>query len=209
MNKRDLSKVFMFVAGAAIGSLATWQITKRYYDQLLEQEFESMRDYFENKKLEESEQEIQELKEAVENLGYTAREAADKAKEKPGIMEFAAKIQESEYVDYANVKGTKEPPASREKSVPYVISPEMVEESEYNLMTLTYYQDGVLTDDWNDTENYADNLAGCNFKDHFGDYVEDVVHVRNDALGIDYEITLDPRKYSDTVNPDQHSMEDE
>ena len=76
-------------------------------------------------------------------------------------------------------------------------------------MTLTYYADGVLTDDWNDPENYADDLAGSDFEDHFGDFVEDVVHVRNDGAGLDYEITYDPRNYSDIVNSHQHSMEDE
>ena len=66
-----------------------------------------------------------------------------------------------------------------------------------------------MTDDWNDPENYADDLAGSNFEDHFGDFVEDVVHLRDDDMKLDYEITYDPRNYSDIVNSNQHSMEDE
>lgn len=213
MNKRELSKVLIFIVGAVTGSAVTWHFSKKHYDKILESEFQSMQDYFEAKWLERSEQEVGELKEAVESFGYTAQEMADMAREKPSIMEYAAKLQDAEYVDYAAVPVTEESNEVKEESpqnkAPYVISPEMVENSEYNLMTLTYYADEVLTDDWNDTENYADDLAGSDFANHFGDFVEDVVHVRNDHLGIDYEITYDPRNYSDIVNLTQHSTEDE
>lgn len=211
MNTRGLNKVLIFVAGVAIGSAATWQFAKKHYNQVLEDEFTSMQDYFEQKWIEKTDQEIGELKEVVDNFEYTAREMADRAKDKPSVADCARHVVESTYIDYANIKAPKEEPVEsvENKSVPYVISPEMVENGGYNLQTLTYYSDGILTDDWNDLENYADDLAGCDFKDHFGDFVEDVVHVRNDELGIDYEITLDPRNYSDIVNPDQHSMEDE
>lgn len=213
MNKRDLSKVLSFIAGAAVGSAVTWYFANRHFNEVLDEEFESMREYFEQKDIARREEEISELKDAVEDFNYSAKEAADKAREKPNIMDYAANIQESKYVDYSGRSAVpevaKEVVDENDAGVPYVVSPEMIENSEYNLQTLTYYADGVLTDDWNDLENYADDLAGSNFADHFGDYVDDVVHVRNDRLRIDYEITYDPRNYSDTVNPGQHSMEDE
>ena len=143
MNKRDLSKVLIFIAGAAVGSVATWCFAKKHYDRVLEDEFESMQNYFEQRWIEKSEQEIGELKEAVESFEYTAKEKAEMAKEKPDIKAFASRIGDTNYVDYSGVSSTNRSQIQKEdenepRMIPYVISPEMVENSEYELLTLTY-----------------------------------------------------------------------
>lgn len=42
-----------------------------------------------------------------------------------------------------------------------------------------------------------DTLVGRESLSHFGDYEEDRVCVRNEMLGVDYEILLDSRTYTD------------
>ena len=86
-----------------------------------------------------------------------------------------------------------------ESGKPYVISPdEFGEFGDYEKISLTYFADGVLTDENNyplDEDSYE--LVGRESLTHFGEYEEDSVFVRNDAAKCDYEILLDQRMYAD------------
>ena len=95
-------------------------------------------------------------------------------------------------------------------AMPYVISPEdFTEIPEYKAISLTYFSDGVLTDNKYEPVEDVDDVVGLDSLDHFGDYEDDAVHVRNDRLKTDFEIILDPRKYADFINNDSHPTEDE
>lgn len=84
----------------------------------------------------------------------------------------------------------------REK--PYVIAPEEFGEmDDYETVSLTYYSDGVLTDDFDNEIEDVEGMVGEDSLDHFGEYEDDSVFVRNDRYKTDYEILLDLRKYSD------------
>ena len=81
---------------------------------------------------------------------------------------------------------------------PYVISPEEFDENEdYNTVSLTYYADGVLTDERDNVIVDVDSIVGEDSLNHFGEYEDDSVFVRNDELQTDYEILLDTRNYGD------------
>ena len=45
----------------------------------------------------------------------------------------------------------------------------------------------------------VDNVIGEDSLNHFGEYEEDSVFVRNDSMATDYEILRDLRAYSDVV----------
>lgn len=83
---------------------------------------------------------------------------------------------------------------------PYIIAPEDFGEfSDYDKVSLSYYADGILADDNDGILEHVVETVGLDFFSHFGEYEEDSVFVRNDELKTDYEILLDPRKYSDVV----------
>ena len=90
--------------------------------------------------------------------------------------------------------------ASEEGNGPRIISPdEFGELGDFDQISLTYFADGVLTD-----ENYYPiededvvELIGEEALDHFGEYEEDSVFVRNEVKKVDFEILLDQRNYSD------------
>lgn len=83
---------------------------------------------------------------------------------------------------------------------PYIISPEEFGESgNYTQISLTYYSDGVLADDEDEIIEDIDDTVGEDFADHFGDYEDDSVFVRNDRLRCDYEILKDNRSYHDVA----------
>lgn len=86
---------------------------------------------------------------------------------------------------------------------PYIIRPEEFgEDNDYETVSLTYYDDGVLTDEYDEIleDEDVEEQVGKESLKHFGEYEDDSVFVRNDALQTDYEILLDHRKYYD-VNP--------
>lgn len=80
---------------------------------------------------------------------------------------------------------------------PYVIPPEEYGEIyEYDTRNLTYYDNGVLTDEDDNVIDDVENLIGEDALNHFGDYEEDSVHVRNDRLKVDYEILRDGTNFN-------------
>ena len=95
---------------------------------------------------------------------------------------------------------------------PYVIDPEDFDTKEdYDVVNLTYFEDGVVVDDndhvWTETEIEA--RIGSESLQHFGEYEDDSVHVRNDLMKIDYEILKDERTYADAMRFRPHMEEDD
>ena len=81
----------------------------------------------------------------------------------------------------------------------YVISPEEFGESELPSESLTYWADGVVTDEANCVmdEDDIEETIGSDALNHFGEYEDDSVFVRNETLDKEYEILMDTRRFSD------------
>lgn len=185
MNKDLLIKGTIFLAGGAIGSVVTWKLVKTKYEQIIAdktEENEFLRDrYSKNKNIE---------KDGIENPEkLTVREIRDRAQELGYVNEQVMKEKEME--DEENVEK------------PYVIAPEESWEQDYPTITLTYYEgDGVLADDNDKIIDNIDELVGEDFADHFGEYEDDSVYIRNDEFKIYYEILRDYGKYWDSEESD-------
>lgn len=168
--------VFTFIAGAAIGSLVTWKVTKTKYEQIAKEEIESVKEVFTVKKNEES-----------------SEEAETEPEPKSKAQEYVDRLNELKYGDAEDIK---------EEGVdvmrPYVISPdEFAERDGYDTVSLTYYEDGILTDEEDNPIKDIDTVVGIESLSHFGEYEDDSVFVRNDDLKLDFEILRDVRKYQD------------
>lgn len=187
--KDTLSKLFIFVAGAGLGSVATWKILKSKYDKIYEEEIAEAKEYYKNLYSEESEP-TEEVEEKVEETLTTV------SYQKPDLKQYYNMILEQGY-SAEEETNTNEEEAAIER--PYVISPEEFDEYGYDTISLTYYADGVLTDDGDEPIDDIDDIVGLESLNHFGEYEDDSVFVRNDRLKCDYEILLDPRKYYDII----------
>ena len=64
MNKTILSNVGMFVAGVAIGSLATWKLVKTKYEQIAQEEIDSVKEAFSKRGDKPSDKEDEGIEEA-------------------------------------------------------------------------------------------------------------------------------------------------
>ena len=83
------------------------------------------------------------------------------------------------------------------KDKPFVIEEDRVGEYiSYDLISLIYFGDGVLTDDWEVPVENPDETVGKEYIEYF-ETGEDVVYVRNDKLKCEFEITRDLRTYEE------------
>lgn len=177
-----------FTLGAAAGSVAAWYFLKSKYEQLAREEIEEVRDYYRQKD--------------------TEQESKD---ENPDSCE------ESDEIVYRNLVNTHYGDHDQEggsevelDDIPRVISPEEFAENsdEYQTESLTLYACGTLTDDFDNPIKDIPAMVG-DALDHFGDYDDDVVHVKNDMHKCNYEICKDIRTYDQVRNRILNLVEDD
>lgn len=202
MNKDLIVKGMIFAAGAAIGSVVTWKVVKTKYEQIAQEEIESVKEAFSNKDITVEDMAKAAVKEgfnvniSVENGEDSAAERVDPdspsvSDEIRGIVERLGYTAESTGESEEN----KEEEEEDDMEKPYVISPEEFGDCDYITVSLTYYLDGIVTNDQDKIITNVAELVGDNFADHFGEYEDDSVFVRNDRLGMDFEILKDYRDY--------------
>lgn len=203
MNNYTLNKFLIFAVGAAIGSLVTWKIVKTKYEQIIQDvidEYEGMGEAEVEEPDEEDEPDVP-VQEAVM--------AASRFESKPDIRKYAAILANEGYtgnddeddeddddgVDhYVDVDRIDE---DKETIILELVSPEDFGEYGYPTETLYLWNDGVITDEYENIYEDADEYVGLESLNHFGDYEPDAVHVRNHTFGVDYEILKDDRAWSD------------
>ena len=195
---RKLSNVLLFTAGVAVGSLVTWRYFKSKYE-VVEDEIE--------KKIEEPEGESEEESPEVleSKMSY----------KKPPLKEYVKMVEDNGYMPKTHMEEVEEEIANGEwddKDVyePFIIRPdEYGELHAYETLSLNYYADGVLTDELDNPIEDVESLVPADFADHFGEYDDNAVFVRNDNLECDYEILRDLRKFTDVVGEYPYPTEDE
>ena len=180
MYKDLLVKGMIFLAGGAIGSIVTWKLMKTKYEQTIEdknEEIDFLRDRYSGSKAGMGGQRI---KEGLDEMS---------------VQEIRDKVQE---LGYINDRIMKEKEEENRVTKPYVIAPEEFWEQDCPVITLTYYEeDEVLTDERDKIIDNADELVGEDFADHFGEYEDDAVHIRNEEMGVVYEILRDIGSYEE------------
>ena len=195
---RKLSNVLLFTAGVAVGSLVTWRYFKSKYE-VVEDEIEEKTEEAEGES-EEDDPEVLESK-----MSY----------KKPPLKEYVKMVEDNGYVPKTHMEEVEEEITNGEwdnKDVyePFIIRPdEYGEIHAYETLSLNYYADGVLTDELDNPIEDVESLVPADFADHFGEYEDDVVHVRNDNLECDYEILRDLRKFTDVVGEYPDPTEEE
>lgn len=176
-----------FAAGAAIGSFATWQYVKTKYERIAQEEIDS-------------------VKETLLGIKKETEDDADDSEEESKSNDVKTGKSES-FIDYSSYST---PDTSKkneyvnkdlmkkaaEQDRPYVIMPEEFgEEDDYECYTLFYYSDGLLVTADDEVITDIEETVGYDSLNHFGEYEDDSVCVRNDVLKKDYEILLDQRSY--------------
>ena len=86
-------------------------------------------------------------------------------------------------------------PTTKKIIKPYVIEPEVYRSSEYQVKTLYWYKNKVLTDDDGNVIHDVDGFLGPGNINQMGKYEEDCVYIRDDNAQIDYEVLAKDEDY--------------
>lgn len=192
-----LSKALIFVAGAAIGSVVAWKITKTRCDIIKKEELDSMEEYYSRKyKCQECED-----KDFCEELDDDEDDEEDPTDE--DLIEYYDDlVKSSGYIpDQDDKLKLKEKEGDEDMVYIEIIDPDAYGEEDYPTESLDYYEgDNVLTYCTGGVVEDPSKVVGADFASHFGDYGDrdkDTVFVRNHTLGIDFEILRDHGSYSE------------
>lgn len=184
-----IKNVLIFVAGAAIGALVSYKIAEVKCQKKADEDIAEMREWvasktqgfepkeFEPQTFEPEKQEDVSLDKAVHDYTQVLKRTG-----------YDEKENEKEGEDMDQVK-------------PYVIPPEEFDEMGYATTSLTYYKDGILTDEDGDVldDEHIQWYIGKESLTTFGQYEDDSVYVRNENLQVDYEILYDQRTYAESL----------
>lgn len=166
------NKLAIFVTGIVLGSAITWNYAKTKYVKIADEEIASVKAAFKSEK---------------------SNKDSDIREEKNNIDKMEELAIANRYVTHDKVIKKEE----TDMNEPYVISPDDFDENGYEIVSLTYYADDVLTDEHDNVIRNRDKLIGKGSLTKFGEYEEDSVFVRDDERKIDYEILADTRNYHD------------
>lgn len=213
MNNKVFGTI-LFTAGAVIGSLVTWKVIKTKYEDIAQEEINSVKEEYTRLM-------VSMKKKLNDSVTYKDDNNEDDRSEKDtdniddSIMTNYNEIVKSycssdEEEDNQNEKEGEEKEEDNDgvsyMEAPYVISPDdFGSVPGYNAEPLDYFADGILADGWGVELDIAETI-GEDVINYFGDYDDDVVYVRNEQTKLEYEITRDPRTYAEAVrtNPNPY-----
>ena len=165
-----MNRAIIFAGGFALGFVSGWMLLKSSYKRIAEEEIEEVRERY--------------------------RKRAERVEKETG-----KKVDDAvtAFKKYSSEKSEDDLPfVYDEVEHPYIISPSDFQEYEdYNSITLTFYEDGVLTDE-NDEPLDVDIIGAKNLE-YFGVYEEDAVYIRSDARKTDYEILRVHQDHEDVL----------
>lgn len=186
-----MNKTFIFVIGAGIGAAVGVFGTQQYFRYKYEELYK---------------RDIEEVKATLAMRPDVKADVDISEKNEEKTEWDNAKI---EYHNIAAESGYVEPDESFNRHTdagdPYTIPPELFGEAtsngiEYQMLSLTYYSDGILADDDNLKIMDIDNIVGAENLEEFTKYeFMDVLYIRNDRLRHDYEVCRDLRTYNESV----------
>lgn len=190
-----LFNVFIFAAGAAIGSAVTWKLVKTKYERIAQEEINSIKEVY-SKRETDLKDDVDRAYELMDEHEIATVKAMEEYKELVSMNSYTG-------MDIDETTDEEKGDETMDDSMIEVIPPdELSERDDYETETLWYFADGVLTDVDNNVIDDPEGLVGDKALDSFGEYEDDAVCVRNDELATYYEILRDLRKFSE-VYPEE------
>lgn len=193
-------KKYSFIAyclGLASGYAIGYFTLKKRFDERMDAEVESVK---------ESLRSLRKEKHKDTNVHFAEKDPLKNAREE------AVKIaKEKRYVSYNNLNDEKEATIEeRAEMKPKVINPDDIDMSgQYPVISLTYYADGVVTDENDEEFKDAESYIGDDALKSFGRYDDNSVYVWNGRLRVYYEILKDERTYAEVLEKYPYLKEDE
>lgn len=197
MNKSVIGAV-AFVFGAAAGSFVTWKVVQKKYMDYADEEIKSVKEAY-SRKMADRNREMKDsyISKVIHDEPTEPEDTENEYRANSSlVMDYKSSEDRPDYTAYSAAKQEEPVEKSVPSEQPYIISPqEYGDLDDYNLIELTYYSNGVLTDDRDEPVENPERFVGVDFKSHFGEYEDDYVYVRNDEHMCDYQILRDSGVY--------------
>ena len=219
-----MKNVFIFLGGAAIGSLITWKYVETKYKKIAEEEIASVKELYKEKLAEKSEfnkQKVEEIKnnytcgtderdiqkkevdknneeleKIINNQKYvTGTDYAEEDKESVQVEDLEDDLNDEDYIVPVEVGPTKPEP-------PYIITEDEFGEFGNEEQTLIFYSDSVLADEDDDVITDPESVIG-NALIEFNNPMTERVFVRDEAQEIDYIILRSEKTYSEVCGEEE------
>lgn len=185
-----IKNVLIFVAGIAIGAVASYKFAEAKAKQKADADIAEMREWV------MSRTDSQDAEAKKEDVTEEEKDEEDISLDK-AVYDYTQVLNKVSYTE-TKVEEEGEDAATAK---PYVIPPNEFDEMGYATTSLTYYKDGILTDEDGDVldDEHIEFYIGKDSLQTFGQYEDDSVFVRNDTLQVDYEILYDPRTHAESL----------
>lgn len=200
MKARDL---IIFVAGCAVGGVGASLYLKDVYRRYAQEEIDSVIDRERHLREEmSSKQQADVVEDSTEDRIEQAQEAAKNNANKSSITEYANVIEKEGYKDYSAISkpGPKEEKPAKVEPISYIPGSEFGVEDEYEQIELTYYADGILADDEGEAVIDIAATVGWEFDEHFGEFEETAVYVKNDTMKAYFVVAMSEDEYAEVFD---------
>lgn len=205
----------LFLTGAAVGSVATYFALRGHYEKKTETDIQSVKEAFARRA--DKEFKVPVYEDTEDNAGNTLVSVSEP--NKPSLKDIAARKRSKQNIGYSDmypIKPDKKKETIKTKAeieaeelAPYIIDPNEAGDKEdegYDIITLYYYKDDVLTDEQGELVEDVVNTVG---EECFGALKDDdSVYVRNDRLKSDFEILLELETYEESKTRRPRSSEE-
>lgn len=195
-----VKEMLIFAGGAFLGSACTYLLVKKIYRDKAEAEISEVRNiYYEKCRRVDNIHKNEDYKKQIINFDNEDLDESNKIIENNGYN--YEKPEDDDSLDIPTEEDIDEEwerehiAPSENSSDRYTITPHQFafENRHYDKITLLYYPaDKILVNELTDNEEAVDITIGEDALTKFGEFEEDVVYVRNDRIGIDYEVILQP-----------------
>lgn len=205
MSSKEIIKDTVILAtGIGIGIGVVWYyFDKKYKDEMAKKIEEIMSESKQIKPVKSTASELPAKVNTVDEVKSTVT-SVETTK-----VNYSKLINKEKYVGDESTENAEE---ETDYEKPYVISPLEFGDKEdegYTTVSLMFYSDGLLADDMGEVIENIDETVGADSLNHFGEYEDDSVFVRNDRLKIDYEILLNNKRLVDVRKQSPCPLEDE
>lgn len=216
-----MKKLLLYLALAGVSGFVGYKIgysrSKKVYEDLADKEVESvkikLKEYYEKPKQNQEGPRVtaSESKMAKSSIDNTPIDTDDIVKGPDYSAQYRTESKQGDRI----VGSPKSDPivlkrdGQEDRTKPYIIAPEDYAESNFETKTLWYLADKVLIDEDDNIISNVGIIGGYTVLDQIGLYEQDALHVRDEKLGIDYEIILDERTYKQLRPHGIHEVIDE
>lgn len=195
-----IKESIIFLCGVGLGAGSTYFILKKRYDEQMNEESENLKAYYEDKYRVDDGEEPEEIDISdVEKPVDPNNRIEQEEKEEPDYDEIVNKLNYNQY--------STKVPSPIDGEIQPAKKPYIIDMDDYNTdrsyikKLISFFEEDEVCMD-NDTKEIIENVA----KDIGIDNIElintegnEEIYVRNERLGIDYNIVAEPGSYEDYI----------